>query len=113
MRYSVRFLPRADADVRQMLQYLMERSPNGAHTWLTALDRAVDRLRESADTYSEALESERFTMAVRQLPFKTRRGLVYRLIYTIVEQEVRILRVRGPGQAPIEPGEADSQGANQ
>lgn len=109
MKYRVKFLPRANADVRQMLRYLSERAPQGASAWLSALDRAIIRLQEGADTFSEALESDHFEVDLRQLLFKTRRGLVYRLIYTIAGDEVRILRVRGPGQAPVDPEDADSR----
>ena len=38
---------------------------------------------------------------VRQFLFKTRRGRTYRAVYVIMDDEVRILRVRGPGQPPL------------
>ncbi len=34
---------------------------------------------------------------------KTRRGLTYRILFTISGQEVLVLHVRGPGQAHVTP----------
>lgn len=51
--------------------------------------------------YPRAAEDSLTTHEVRQCLFKTRRGRTYRALYTIVEDEVRVLRVRGPGQAPL------------
>ncbi len=90
-----------------MLRYISERSSQGAVAWLAELERAIRRLEARAETFSEALECEHFKIDVKQLLFKTRRGLVYRMVFTITEDEVRVLRVRGPGQAPIDPLETD------
>ncbi len=48
-------------------------------------------------------------MSLKQAFFRTRRGRSYRAVFVIVGDivgdEVRILRVRGPGQELIEPDE--------
>ena len=103
MKYRIRMLRRAHADFASTVAYLYERSPQGAAVWINAFEKAKNRLAEYADSCSEADENYRFDIDVKQLLFKTRRGRVYRLIFTIAENEVRILRVRGPGQAGIEP----------
>ncbi|MBI2825538.1 MAG: hypothetical protein HYX69_12715 [Planctomycetia bacterium] len=48
-----------------------------------------------------APESNALGCEVRQRFFKTRRGRVYRILYVVVVDEVRVLRIRGPGQAPV------------
>lgn len=103
MKYRIRMLRRAHADFASTVAYLYERSPQGAAAWVNAFEKARHRLADYADGCSEADENYRFDIDVKQLLFKTRRGRVYRLIFTIVENEVRILRVRGPGQARVEP----------
>jgi len=45
-----------------------------------------------------AVESDYVDFEVREVLFKTRRGLVYRALYTIRGDEVFVLHVRGPGQ---------------
>jgi hypothetical protein len=42
---------------------------------------------------------------VHQFFFKTRSGRVYRGLYTIDGEDALILRVRGPGQADVQPDE--------
>jgi hypothetical protein len=38
---------------------------------------------------------------IRQTLFKTPRGRTYRMVFTILGSDVRVLAIRGPGQAPL------------
>ena len=105
MKLLVKTLPKAEADIRSITSYIYERSKQGAAAWVNALDQARIRLADNAKSCSGAHENDSFDIHVQQMLFKTKRGRVYRLLFTIVDDEVRILRVRGPGQAPIEPTE--------
>ena len=44
-------------------------------------------------------------LELRQLLFKTRHGLTYRAVFTMLDDDVFILRLRGPGQPPLGPDE--------
>lgn len=103
MTFQVRMLRRANADFANIVAYLHERSPQGAAAWVNAFEKAKVRLSENADCCPEADENHRHAIEVRQALFKTRRGRIYRLVFTIVDDEVRILRIRGSGQAQVEP----------
>ena len=103
MSFHVRNLPRAESDIRSITNYIHERSERGAAAWLNALDVARKRLAGNAESCGVADENDFFDIEVKQALFKTRQGRVYRLVFAIVEDEVRILRVRGSGQATIEP----------
>ena len=103
MTFHVRTLPKAEADIRSIIKYIHKRSPQGAAAWVDAYERARKHLAEFAEGSSEADENEFFDIDVKQRLFNTRRGRVYRLVFTIVGDEVRILRVRGSAQAPIDP----------
>jgi plasmid stabilization system protein ParE len=105
MTLRVRTLRRANADILSITDYIYQRSPQGAATWVNAFEKAKRRLADNAVGCSEADENHRFEIELKQSLFKTRRGRVYRLVFTIVDDEVRILRVRGSGQGPIEPGD--------
>jgi plasmid stabilization system protein ParE len=105
MTFRVRELRRAQADIRHIVGWLADRSPQGARAWLDAYDDMVARLEESAAACGEADESAEFDLNVRQTLFKTRRGRVYRALFLIEGDHVFILRVRGPGQAPVDPEE--------
>lgn len=103
MTFTVRELPRAKSDKHHIVAWLFERSPRGAEAWLDAYDRMAERLRVAADTLSSAQESKDLALEVKQILFKTRHGRVYRALFHIDGRDVFILRVRGPGQAPIAP----------
>ena len=105
MNFQVRELGKAQADIRSIAHWLAERSPQGAQTWLRAYDDLIDRLETQASTFGPAPENDDCEFDVRQALFKTRRGRVYRALFFIEGQDVFILRVRGPGQAPVAPGE--------
>ena len=103
MTFHVRELRRAQADIRHIFSWLAERSPQGARAWLDAYDAMVARLEQSADALGPADENKDCEFDVRQALFKTSRGRVYRAIFFIEGDEVFIVRVRGPGQAPVQP----------
>lgn len=106
MSFAVRELTRAKEDKQRILEWLLERSRQGAAAWLTAYDDALDRPNRSADAYGCALETDDCpSVDLRQLLFKTRRGRVYRVLFFIEETDVYVLRVRGPGQPPLQPDE--------
>lgn len=105
MRFRIRMLRRATADFLSIVDYIHDRSPQGAAAWVNAFEKAKGWLADNADGCPEADENHCFQIDVKQSLFKTRRGRVYRLVFTIVEDEVRILRVRGSGQGAIEPSD--------
>jgi len=98
MIFQVKSLRRARQDVDSILEYIAGRSPQGAAAWARAYDKALVMLESSADRYPLAVENEHVEYEIREILFKTRRGLFYRALFTIREQEVFILHVRGPGQ---------------
>jgi hypothetical protein len=101
MTFTVHELPKAQWDKRHIVEWLVTRSPQGAAAWLAAYDQMVQRLENAADTFPPAQESADLDVVVKQALFKTRRGRAYRAVFHIDGTEVYILRVRGPGQAPI------------
>jgi plasmid stabilization system protein ParE len=101
MRYRVRVLRRAQQDIIDIRFWIADRSPEGSTRWYRALSDAVEQLRRDAGQFGVAAESEELGTVIYERLFKTRRGRPYRIIYSIASQEVRILRVRGPGQAPV------------
>ena len=103
MPFRVRTQNRAVADIEQIVGYIHERSPQGARSWLSALEEAKGRLAENPESCAAAHENPLLDREVKQLLFKTRHGRVYRIVFTIVGDAVQILRIRGPGQAPINP----------
>jgi plasmid stabilization system protein ParE len=60
MKFRVKALRKAEADVRSITKYIYRRSPQGAAAWLAAYRRARLRLAESADSCGQADENDHF-----------------------------------------------------
>ena len=101
MTFIVRELPKAKCDKHHIFRWLFERSPQGAAAWLDAYDRMIERLMTSADSFPAAYENRDLELDVKQVLFKTKRGRIYRAVFHIDAPDVFILRIRGPGQAPV------------
>jgi plasmid stabilization system protein ParE len=98
MKFTVVTLRAAERDCRRILEFIRARSKAGARAWARALDKALGHLEENADACPLAPENEYVDFEVRDTLFKTRRGLIYRMLFTIRDDTVIVLHVRGPGQ---------------
>jgi plasmid stabilization system protein ParE len=101
MNYHVIALRRADADVRHIVHWIAQRSLQGAESWLAAYEQLLERLADQADSCAAALEDAECSIRLKEALFRTCHGSTYRAVFTIVGDEVRILRIRGPGQPPL------------
>jgi plasmid stabilization system protein ParE len=98
MSRTLRIVERARTDVDEIFNWLVHRSVRGAISWYLAFGRAVEKIADSPEIFSEAPESVPLGRPLRQALFKTRRGRIYRIVFELSEAEIVILRVRGPGQ---------------
>ncbi len=105
MTFRLRILPRAELDAQHIFDWLRARSPDGAVRWWFAFDEAVHKLTEHPNGYGLAPESGLASTEIRQFLFKTRRGRRYRGVFVIHGDEVQVLRIRGPGQPPLQSDE--------
>jgi len=103
--FSISILPRAERDIDAIFSWLADRSPAGARNWLTALDAAVHRMATEPHSSGSALNIEGLEANLKQCLFKTPKGRTYRAIYLIENKSVIVLRVRGPGQPPLQTDE--------
>ena len=67
------------------------------------------KLTQNPKRYGFAPENKPASRELRQSLFKTPRGRRYRAVFVVVENEVRVLRIRGPGQSELEPDEMPSE----
>jgi plasmid stabilization system protein ParE len=98
MRREVLLSRQAETDIDSILTWLENRSPVGAKNWFAALESALKWLAENADSCPVAPENDRFEETVQQRLFKTRHGRRYRILFTLADQKLLVLHVRGPGQ---------------
>jgi plasmid stabilization system protein ParE len=102
--FEPQLLPRALRDIESIVQFLFERSPQGAAAWIERWQRVLDQLRTQPLDCGLAPESGRYDADVRQVLFKTRRGRMYRALFTVVGRGVFVLHIRGPGQNLLKKG---------
>jgi hypothetical protein len=105
MKYRVIVVHRAQRDVSQNYDWIAVRSQRGADAWFSAFESMLKRPEQNPRLYGLAPESDDATAEIREFAFRTRRGLVYRGLFTISGDEVRVLHIRGPGQRPLRPDE--------
>jgi len=103
MAHHVRVLRQAERELDDIVAWIAVRSLGGAARLLAAFAKAKDELAANPFLFGLAPESEFVAVEVRNVFFKTRRGRRYRALYVIVESEVRVLHVRGPGEAVLRP----------
>jgi plasmid stabilization system protein ParE len=101
MSGTPRLVERAQTDVDEIFNWLATRTLKGAIAWYLAFLESIEKIAEAPESFSEAPEARRLHHALRQALFKTRRGRVYRIVFEVLDAEIIVLRVRGPGQAPL------------
>ena len=103
--FKVIVLQRASEDVDSIYTWLFQKSPSGAVRWYSYFMEAAASLETEPERCAISIESERLGTVVRGRFFKTPTGRVYRIVFLTTDSEVRILRVRGPGQSPLKPAD--------
>jgi plasmid stabilization system protein ParE len=86
--------PRADRDVAKIYAWLAQHSIAGSNAWYRAYRKAVEQLCEMPDHCALAAETALVSLDVRQILFKTRRGLKYRILFDIQGGSSRSSRPR-------------------
>jgi plasmid stabilization system protein ParE len=110
MSFQVSLTDGASSDVRSILRWIEERSSAGALSWYRAWQKVLQSLRERADKFGLAPESEDHPEPIFQVVFKTRRGRPYRALFINRDRDVFVLHVRGPGQNLLDPDEIRKPG---
>lgn len=105
--YTVRFAPRATADVNEYFASMAARTPLTAGRWLARLRAttdSLDRLPERCPLAAESRWLRRLGRTVRETYHGKRRN-TYRILFEVIGSEVLILRVRHGRQRRLRPGE--------
>jgi plasmid stabilization system protein ParE len=92
---------RAELDAQEIYSWLVDYSVQGAQAWFIEYLDAVESLRMFPLRGSMAEETAIRKQPIRQLFFKTKSGRSYRLLYSVSNDEIVVLHVRGPGQRLI------------
>lgn len=101
MSRTLRILESAQSDVDKIFQWIGRRSVGGAVRWFMAFLDAIAKVASSPDSFPIGPESYYLNRPLREALFKTRRGRTYRIVFELSNNEILVLRIRGPGQSPI------------
>jgi plasmid stabilization system protein ParE len=82
----------ASADVAEAYEWAASRAPDEASKWVSRLEKTLGTLAEHPDQCPLARESSKVAIEVRELLFG-RRPYVFRVLYVIDGDVVRILRI--------------------
>lgn len=95
--FEVVIMPSAKADIFEIRTWLLENFPEKADEWLWNCSLATTSLREHPLRCRVSEESAAFDVEVRELLFGNKRN-VYRILFSITNSKVNILRVRSTRQ---------------
>ena len=103
MAYRVEISPLAVSDIEDAYLWLSEQSRPAAARWYHGLRKAIESLETNPERCSLAPESDAFAVELRQLLYGRRRG-VYRILFSMFGDTVRVHRVRHGSRGFLEPG---------
>lgn len=99
--YRVIVQPEALEGINTAHQWIRAHDSDQATVWVTGLMKAIQSLRIMPLRCSLAFENEYFEEEIRQILYG-KQGMMYRVLFTVKEDEVHILFVRHTAQAPVE-----------
>lgn len=104
MTYRVIITPTASDEAMETFRWYAERSPDAAQRWRDGFTRAIEGLAQLPTRCPVSLEDSRaLGCDVRVLLHGKRRG-VYRILFSIIEDTVWVLRIRHGARGPLKPG---------
>jgi plasmid stabilization system protein ParE len=93
MKFRVIIQPPARRDIEAAFLYLNERAPVAAQRWLEGIEEAIASLEFMPRRCAVAPESKDFPEEIYHHFYGKRRG-IYRILFVIRGDEVRVLHVR-------------------
>jgi plasmid stabilization system protein ParE len=106
--YRLEIAEPAQADIQANYDWWrLHRSEEQAHRWYRGMHEAIRSLRQAATRCPQAPESELHPSGLRQLLFGIGRRPTHRIVFTLEENMVRIVRVRHASQRDLQSGDLE------
>ena len=105
-KYQIIIQPEAQKAIEDAYFWFSNISHQKARTWLEGLYKSILSLEKMPSRCSLAFENEFFYQEIRQLIYGKGRN-AYRIIFTIVDDNVQIIFVRDTAQKPIRDEESE------
>lgn len=100
MQFLVIITPSAKADIFEINAWLLENYSDIAEKWLFGLSQTITSLSKFPERCPISSESEAFDVIVHQLIYGKKPN-VYRILFSIQDEKVYILRVRSTKQKSL------------
>lgn len=97
MKYRLVYQPHAAEELDRAIEWSFSHYPNQAKEWCGELLDAIESLAFDPHRYPLARENGQFEQTIRQLLYGRGKS-IYRVLYVIQDDVVRILHIRYPGQ---------------
>ncbi len=101
-QYRVIIQPEAEQGIKDVYLWLSLSSPRQGRIWLEGLYKSIMSLQQMPLRCSLAFENSFFGEEIRQLIYGKGRN-TYRILFTVIEDEVQVLFVRHSAQKPLLP----------
>jgi len=102
LSYSVEIQPQARDDLREIVAFISEASPQSAERWLRNVTTAIQGLSEFPEAHPLARENGSHQREIRQMSHGK-----YRVIYFVDDDRVMVVSVRHSARLPHPPGSFD------
>jgi plasmid stabilization system protein ParE len=97
VKYRLVYQPQAAEELDRAIEWSFSHYPTQAVKWCGEFLSAIETLASDPDRHPLARENGQFEETVRQLVFGRGKS-IYRVLYVIQDDVVRILHIRYPGQ---------------
>lgn len=104
--FRVDIAPRGLADIEEAFVFIKAEAPARADSWLLGIIEAIHSLEDMPYRCSVAPESQAVGLEIRQLFYGKRSG-VYRILFTIANDTIRVFHVRHAARRGLETDELD------
>jgi plasmid stabilization system protein ParE len=95
--------PNAEAELRAAYRYIHDRAPEAAREWVKGARRKIKSLAHDPERAPLAPESVAFENPIRELFYGSGNRGTYRILFTVLGQQVYVLHFRHGSMLPVEP----------
>jgi plasmid stabilization system protein ParE len=101
--YRVIITPNAAEEIRAAYRYIRNRAPEAAGRWVKGTRRKIKSLARHPERAPLAPESISFEDPIRELVYGSGNRGTYRILFTVLGQQVYVLHFRHGSMLPVEP----------
>jgi plasmid stabilization system protein ParE len=95
--------PNAEAELRAAYRYIRKQAPDAALAWVKGARQRLRSLAQHPERAARAPESISFEEPIREVFYGSGNRGTYRILFTVIGQDVYVLHFRHGSMLPVEP----------